>query len=196
MTGRFPVLKTPARWRVVVLILGLSTGLLLAGFSLESQPRQSHSAFVVEPQGRSWLLTPPSTWCNITQVAGGTEHSCSMAGAAWIPLNVTGRSRISGSLEVKGPSSVWVLPSVWACELEIQLTGFVHPCPAPFNPPPWGTWNTTFSSAVTINLSSLPINVTSDLGVLPVATWALVVVDEQATNETVTVTSPVVLEGP
>lgn len=188
--------QRPARWAVVAVVLGISSSLLLTGFSLKLQPSKNHFSFIAGPAGRSWLLTPPSTWCNVTRLPDSTEFTCSMAGAAWIPLNVSEPSRISGNIEVGGPSSVWIVQTVWMCELEIELSGFRHSCPVPYDPPPWPSWNTTLSSAGTINLSALAINITSDLGVIPAANWALLVVDGQATNETATIASSVVLENP
>lgn len=168
----------------------------MVGLVVRMPPGTQHYSYTVEPAGQSWVLTPPSAWCNISRSAAGTEYSCSMTGAAWIVLNVTQTSRIAGDLAVSGPSTVWLLPYVWACELEVKLTGFIHSCPLPFNPPPWPTWNASFASAGTINLTALPINVTDTPGSIPPATWALLVVDNQGTNETVTAASPVVLSNP
>jgi hypothetical protein len=189
-----PFSKALPRPVAIAVIVGISAGLLLSGLALEPQTGRSAASFVVEPAGQSWLLTPPSTWCNVTQLPDGIEYSCSMAGAAGMILNVSHPSRISGIIEVSGPASLWILPSVWACELEVELTHLAHSCPPPFDPPPWPTWNESFTAAGPINLSALPFNFAVAPGVLPPAYWALILVDGQSTNETATVTSSVVLE--
>jgi hypothetical protein len=190
------ILRQQPRWVVIATALGISVGLALAGWVIESRPSVTHFALIVEPVGTSWLLTPPSTWCNVTRSSSGIAFSCSMAGAASVALNVTSPSRLSGGLEIGGPSSLWLFPTVWSCDIEGQLTGVPLPCPVPYNPPPWSTWVESFASAGTINLSALQLNVSSAEGVLPPADWSLILVDRLATNERATVTAPVVLSNP
>ncbi len=165
----------------------------------------------IEPVGARWTLTPPSTWCIVTPLPGGNitappgnkssgptggeEVSCSMAGAAIVQLNVTRSSRISGTLSVNGSFTVWLEPSVWSCEFLGELSGFPLPCPIPYDPPGWASWNGSYAATSSLNLSTLPFHETGTIGVIPPATWSLYVVDDQRGNETATVTSAILLSG-
>ena len=189
--------RLPPRLTIAPVVVGVAIGALLVVLSFEPQPGPPGFSNTVTPSGESWNLTPPSTWCTTTPLSGGgVEYSCSMAGAGSIALNVTKPSRLLGSIEVDGPFSVWLVPAAWTCELQVQLSGFVHSCPIPFDPPPWGTWTSGQSGAGSMNLSRLPINVTQSTGVIPPAYWMLFIVDGVDVNETATVTSAVVLVSP
>jgi hypothetical protein len=169
VTGSTSDFLERSRWAVIGTALGISAGLVLAGFVLESQSTVTHFAIIAEPAGQSWVLTPPSTWCNITHDQGGVHYSCSTEGAGWISLNVTEPSRLSGDIETAGPSSIWIFPSGWGCDIEAQLSGVPFPCPPPFDPPGWRTWEANFSSAEDVNLFALQFDVANTVGVLPPA---------------------------
>ncbi len=171
---------------MTLVLLTASIGSEVAPFSLE-----------VAPPGESWVLTPPSSWCVVANLSGGGfEASCSMAGAGGLSINVTQPSRIAGSIGVSGPVTVWFEPAVWDCELEVHLTGFVHSCPAPYNPPPWDDWSTNVTGPGVVDLSALAIQITDVTGVLPPAVWSLFLVDNQQGNATAVVLSPICLQNP
>jgi hypothetical protein len=188
------VIRPHERRLLIAPIVGVVAALALAGFALVTHPSPNHFSFVVEPAGTSWWLTPRSTWCNVTSVpGGGYEYACSMSGAASFLLNVTVPSRILGTLQVDGAYSVWIFPTVWGCEIEAQLTGFPLPCPVPYDPPPWSTWNSSILLHGTLDLSALQFNVNYTTGILPPTSWTLLVVDCQSSGESARVLSPVLL---
>lgn len=119
-----------------------------------------------------------------------------MAGALSIPLNVTQTSHVSGAVTVNGPFKVWVLLSVWSCVLTSELSGVPLPCPPPYDPPPFPTWNETYSSTGTFNVSAFQLNATTPSGVLPPANWLMVIIDGESVDEVATITSSVVLSNP
>jgi hypothetical protein len=184
-------------WYLVAIAAGAVMGLVIAMFSISTDAPESHSSVVVVPLGTSWSSSPPAHWCASRALpSGGAELSCGGEGPATIFLHVNQSSRLTGSVEVTGPSEVWVLPWSDACPLSVELSGYAHSCAIPVHPSPWSAWHGAFGSAGAIDLSRLPLNVTPTTGLLPSDSWELWFVDALPVNETVTVTSPIELVDP
>jgi hypothetical protein len=188
--------SNPRRVLWVAVAVGISVGLILSGLEIESHRPPAPFDTEVAPSGSHWTLTPPASWCGSRYANGGVEYFCNPPGTANIELKVVAPSRVSGSVQVDGPSAIWVYPSVWGCVVAVELSGNAHSCAPPYQPPPWRTWTTNFSSAARIDLAQLALNVTAQTGVLPPADWTLLVVDAGAWNETATLLSSVELRSP
>ena len=147
--------------------------------------------------GTSWTLTPPSSWCRVVNTTyggpngtySGKEYQCDSL-ASWGWFNETRPSVLSGSMNSSGPVQVWLIPDGFQCELGIQLTGFVHPCPPPLNAGSY-YWTSPILPGGVVDLSSLAVNLTATTGVLPPQVWWIEIVDCGPASEAVTVVSPV-----
>ncbi|HEV2316029.1 MAG TPA: hypothetical protein VGV89_00430 [Thermoplasmata archaeon] len=196
MTAIASLRRVPERSALLSVLAGLVAGLLVVGFSLQHASAPVRFSTVVQPAGEIWTLTPPSTWCTTIPQADGFEQTCTGGGAAYVLLNVTQPSRVSGAFVLSGPAGVWVVPVVYLCEISVELTHAFHSCPPPWHPPPFQAWTAEFPSAGTILLSQLPMNFTSTTGILPAGEWEIMLVDATSTNITATLTAPVVLTNP
>ncbi|MCI4368697.1 MAG: hypothetical protein L3K09_03950 [Thermoplasmata archaeon] len=126
-----------------------------------------------------WALSPPSSWCT----AAGNVETCGTYTAV-LNANLSGDSTLSGTIEVDGPFEVFVNPANQECELQVHLTGLIHPCPAPYPYFDRSRWDSGALSAGSVDLSGLEFNVTGTLGVLTPGVWSITVVDLSSIPET------------
>lgn len=158
-------------------------------------PPPAATGCVAAAAGVNWTILPPSTWCTATNSSSGTTIQCGPPTAAIINLNGSRNSTLDGILEISGPSQVWLVPTVWGCDLMQELADEFGPgCPVPDPSPQWGEWNVTLPSGGPLNLSTLQFNIDGNSGVLPALDnggWGIWVVDTQTTAETVAITAPI-----
>ncbi len=185
------------RGRALLLIavaLGVAAGLLLPVAAVPTRPALPPPAQIAAA-GATWNLTPPRSWCTQQNGSTGTVTQCTGGGAAYLEARANVTSRLSGELELSGPAAIWAVSSGWACELEVELSGFVHPCPVPYDAPSVGTWSTNLTSGGRVDLATLPFELGAGTGLLPASSWPwlFLVVDAGTTPDVATATTPIVV---
>ncbi|MCI4341424.1 MAG: hypothetical protein L3K11_03510 [Thermoplasmata archaeon] len=167
--------------------------------SLSSCPPPANNSCIAAAVGVNWTILPSAAWCTEANYTAdypngsysGTSFYCDGPKAAMVELNVSRNSTLNGTLEITGPSQVWVLSAVYGCNLYLDLARVYFGCPAPIGSTPWYLWNSTLPSAGPLNLSTLKFNFNGEAGVLPPQYWQVWVVDVESAVEMVTVTSAV-----
>jgi len=159
------------------------------------------SSCVVALVGSGWTVDPLSSWCtynaSTVSVSGpnGTSNQTSVTSTCqpsvgYLDFNMTTNGILAGALSAPGPFAVWLVPAWDTCfTIYYSIANIPVPCPPPAESTPSFEWNRSISTAGSIDLG----NVTSGPGVLPGASWEILLVDTGATAETITVSASVVL---
>jgi hypothetical protein len=158
--------------------------------------------------GSGWLVDPVSSWCTTNSssasnapVAGpnGTTNGTTNAttgpttcepSVGYIGFNMTSSGTLSGVLSAPGAFGVWLVPVSMSCPtIYYTIANLPVSCPPPWGPIPSYAWNSSISGPGSIDLAGP----NTGPGIVPPASWFIIIADTGTSPEWVTATASVTL---